>query len=266
MSRTWRGKLLRISSEDKSPGETNARFSVNLNNASFVQEVKTIAFKSCSFTHVFCNLYGTAASGNLTMTYEYGGVDSSVTIAKGWYSASELMAALNIEFAADPVITGSVVVTLTPNPTVSSSSFLFTSDSALKVYGKTTSPMADVLGVGDEQPAALVVTMPYKPDLGGLGTVYLVSNVLAGVNSAASSNDGETVSIVAEIPINIGFGGKVNHVVNDGNLETITYQHAKQLTNVDFALVTRSGQVLDLQQHNLTAVFRIVGQREYGHK
>ena len=161
-----RAKLLRLSSEDKQGGESNASFSVILNNASFVQNVHGIIPKSVTFKHTFPNLY----DGNNTIVYTYDGTQSSFTITPAWYDVSELITALNAGFAADIVVTGSVIVSL--DSVTSSTEYLkFTSDLAFTVHGKDINPMADVLGAD----GSAALTMVYPPDLGGLSTVYLCS-------------------------------------------------------------------------------------------
>lgn len=258
-SRNHRGKLLRISSEDKSEGQTNANFTVNLGNSAFVQAVKSIAIKSVSFKHVFPNIF----NGNNTIRYEYNGTPSGFTIAEGWYNASELVDALNIGFASDSNITGSLVISLEPAPTALYSKFRFTSDLITKIFNKDDgNPMADVLGVSQTLESTISEAQNL-PDLGGLSVIYLCSNILASSNSAASSNQGEIVPVVCEIPINVPFGGEVLYRAIDGDLETVMYQNVKQFTEVDLRLCTRAGDILDLQQNNLTIMVRIVPMGSY---
>jgi hypothetical protein len=256
-SATARGKLLRISSEGKRAGETNGDVSVILNNASFIQNVRGVVVKSVSLKHVFPNIF----SGNQTISYTYDGNPSSFSIASAWYTAAELVAALNVGFAADAVVTGSVVVSLA-SVTADSKYFKFTSDLALTIHDKDTNLMADVLGVDAEQ-TGTVITMTRHPDLGGLSTVYLCSGELAASNASASSNFGEQVPVVCEIPVNAGFGEQITYRSYDDELESIIYPSERQLTKIGLALCTRSGALLDLQQNNLTAVFKVLGHEYF---
>jgi hypothetical protein len=81
---------------------------------------------------------------------------------------------------------------------------------------------------------------------------------LAGFNASASSNNGEVVAIITEIPINKPFGQQVYYEAKTSDLESIIYQNIRGLNNIDLQLCTRSNEILDLQQHSLTAVFRIL--------
>ena len=262
-SRNHRGKLLRISSEDKQKGQTNSNFSVNLGNSAFVQSVKACAVKSISFKHVFPNIF----SGNQTLKLKYNSVDYEFTIPVGWYNSSDLITVLNALFVAEVGIT-SLVLSLVVDPSGSSSAqnskFNFVSDQPIIIYAKENgNPMADIIGVGDADLTGTNVTMVWLPDLGGLSTVYLCSQIIADSNTTASSGEGEIVPVVTEIPIDVPFGSSVFYRTVDADLDTITYQNARQLTTVDLSLCTRSGAVLDLQQSNLTATFRLVPQRAY---
>lgn len=268
MSREHRahlGKLLRISSEDRLSGQTNSNFSVGLNNSPFVQQVQATVLKSVSFKNVFPNIF----SGNSIWSYEYGGTPSSILLPTAWYNFNDFIISTNALLAADPVITGSVVLSAVVDPPGSSAAentkILFTSDLPLRLFGKEVGNiMGDVLGLPslyDE--TGLVTIAPYLPDLGGIPVVYLCSNVVAGVNTSASSNDGESISVITEIPINVAFGQQVYYQANDSTLETITYQNKRQMTSVEIQLCTRSGAVLDLQQNSLTCLFRLIPVRTH---
>ena len=84
-SRSHRGKLLRISSEDKQNGQTNSNFSVNLGNSAFVQSVKAVVVKTVSFKHVFHNIYqSTQTNRNNLFKYSYNSTESSITIPEAY--------------------------------------------------------------------------------------------------------------------------------------------------------------------------------------
>lgn len=261
-ARNHRGKLLRISSEDKQTGQTNANFSVNLGNSAYVQSVKSCAVKSVSFKHVFPNIF----DGNNTLKVQYNSVDYEFTIPVGWYGSNDLISVINGLFVAEVGIT-SVIMSLVVDPLGSSASqnskFNFVSDQQFKVYSKKNGcTLSDVLGLETEQ-TGLNITMQWLPDLGGLSSVYLCSNEIAGDNSSASSGGGEIINVITEIPINVAFGGEISYRANDADLETIMYQNARQLTTVSLSLCTRSGAILNLQQNDLTCLFRIVPQGSY---
>jgi len=263
MSRLHRahlGKLLRISSEDKSPGQTNANFTVTLNNSPFVQKVKATILKSVSFKNVFPNVY----LANSKFSFEYGGTPSSITVPIGWYNLTDFIASVNALLVANPVITGSVVLSAVVDPLGATSAqntkIRFVSDLPLTLYGKDLgNASGDLMGIPQSSSTtALDITAEYLPDLGGISVVYLCSNAIASANASASSDGGESLGIITEIPVNVPFGAQVYYLANDSTLESISYQNSRQLTNVDLQLCTRAGRILDLQQNALTALFRMV--------
>ena len=270
-SRAHRGKLLRISSEDKNSG-TNGSFTLSLGNSAFVQNVKGIAVKSVSFKHIFPNIFiGSDGIGNTLFTLAYAGVPYEVFVEPGWWDSASLAAELTslITAAVPGVVTVSLVVSPAGAPAAQNTYFNFASDAELDLYSRESAvspnPMAEQVGISEDVtiPAAGNYTAPWLPQLSGLTTVYLCSNAFAASNSSASSNDGEIVPIVTEVPITVPFGGEILYRPNDADLNTIMFQNAKSLNSVDLAICTRSGTVLDLQQNDLTCTFRIIPQGAY---
>lgn len=259
-NRSHTGKLLRVSSEDRSSGQTNANFTVSLNNSPFVQNCRGAVLKSVSFKNIFPNIF----LGNNVFSFEYGGTPTSVTVPVGQYNLTDLVARINLLITQNVVITGSMVLSETVVPGGATPAFntkiQILSDLPIRVTGKTGgNAMGDVLGFSDSfDQTSLTILADYLPDLGGLPVAYLCSNQLAGFNASASSNDGEVVPIITEIPIKVPFGQQVYYEAKSSELESVIYQTVRGLNNLDLQLCTRSGQVLDLQQHSLTAVFRIL--------
>lgn len=270
-SRAHRGKLLRISSEDKNSG-TNGSFTLSLGNSAFVQNVKGIAVKSASFKHVFPNIFiGSDGVGNTVFPYIYDAVADKVAVEPGWWDAASLAAELTrlINLQIPGVVTVSLVTSPAGAPAKQNTYFNFASDAELVLFsrnsGATPNPMAEQVGIAEDViiPAAGNYTAPWLPQLSGLTTVYLCSNAFAASNSSASSNDGEIVPIVTEIPVTVPYLGEILYRPNDADLNTIMFQNAKSLNSVDLAICTRSGTVLDLQQNDLTCTFRLIPQGAY---
>lgn len=265
-SRAHRGKLLRVSSEDKDVGQANSNFSVSLGNAGFVQNVKAVVVKSVSFKHVFPNIF----QGNQTFRFRYDLTDYEIKVPVGWWDATSLATYLNTEMSALVAGIGcALVVSPAGAPAAQNTYFEFTNVTAfqLTIYSKENgNALADVLGISED-----LVTDPfnqraqYLPDLAGLSVVYLCSNAIAGSNAAASSNDGENVNIITEIPITVPFGGEISYRSLDHELDTIMFQNPKGLNSIDFAICTRAGAILDLQQNNLTVVTRLIPVGAYAH-
>jgi hypothetical protein len=259
-----RGKLLRVSSEDKRSGQTNSDFTVLLNNTSFIQNVRGVLVKSLSFKNIFPNIY--EGNNKFTFEYETGGVGQILTveIPVAWYDSTSFTSTLETAINALPEVLNPITVNHTIIPTGASSlnkKLVFTASGADKIALANKDDgnlMADVCGILQTSALATSVTADALLDLGGLSVAYLCSNDIAGSNSAASSNGGENVSVITEIPINAPFGGQVYYRANNENLESIIYPNERSLTKVSIQLCTRSGRILDLQQHNLTVLFKII--------
>jgi hypothetical protein len=253
-----RGKLLRISSYDKIAG-SNSDFKVTLNNASFVQNVRGVVLKSVSFKHVFPNIY----EGNNTFLFGYNSELLSITLDPAWYDGTSFQEALEVKINALPEVVNQVTVTLEVDPPLASSynkklKFDAGADTIMLMNledGNTMALECGILTTTDYQNSHIADSIP---DLGGLQTVYICSSALAGANSAASSSGGENVPIITEIPINNCFGSTISYRAFDDDLEAIIYPNKRQLTEIDIALCTRTGEILDLAQHDLTLMFKIV--------
>jgi len=257
-SRAHRGKLLRVSSADKDVGQTNSNFSVSLGNSAFIQNVKAICVKSVNFKHVFPNVF----EGNQTFKFRYDFVDYEIKVPIAWWDATSLATYLDTEMSALVAGIGcALVVSPAGAPAAQNTYFSFTNATAFAftIYSKENgNALADVLGISEDLSVTLDGRAQFLPDLGGLSVVYLCSNVVAGANAAASSNDGENVNIVTEIPINVQFGGEISYRSLDHHLDTILFQNPKGLVSIDFALCTRAGEILSLQQNNLTMTLRLI--------
>ena len=167
-SATARGKLLRISSEDKQRGQTNTDFSVVLNNASFVQNVRGVVAKSVSFKHVFPNVF----EGNRQFLFKYNGVNEyvDVEIPIAWYNVDNLREALETAINADPAIQNPITVTLSTNV---NPRFVFTAsggDTIAIISKADANPMGDVLGITVSTALGASQTANVLPDRGGLRT------------------------------------------------------------------------------------------------
>jgi len=262
-----RGRLLRISSEDKQPGETNSDFTVRLGNTSYVQNVRGVALKHLSFKHVFPNVfYGEgkqAGDGNSTFSFTYNGAPLSVVIEEGWYTAVDYRAELELKINALVAVLNPITVTLPSVPLGASLTrkFTFTAtapDTIGLVNEADGNAAADIVGIRTTTGQALTHTASYLPDFGGLSTIYLCSGVLAGYNASASSNSGEQVPVVTPIPLDVDYGREVRYSAPEAVQEIIMFRNDRNLNSVDLALCTRTGTRLSLQQNNLTATFRLL--------
>jgi len=262
-----RGRLLRVSSEDKAAGQNNANFTVILGNTSYVQNVKGVLVKSLSFKHVFPNVFYsdniTPGTGNSLFTFTFNGVVEQVIIPAAWYSAEDYRIALETAINALPAVINPVTITL-PNVPAGSTltrKFVFTATApdTLGLISKQDGNLAaDLTGISTTTGQAVTHTADFLPDFGGLSTIYLCSGVLAGNNAAASSNSGEQISMMTPIPLNVGYGQEVYYESYHPVLDTIIFRNTRNINSIDIALCTRAGAKLSLQQNNLTVTYRLI--------
>lgn len=259
------GKLLRISSEDKVPGGTNANFLVQLGNTSYVQAVRGVVLKSVSFKHVFPNVFdnGVPGGGNTTFSFLYNGVPLTAVVPAAWYTATQYAAALQAAINANLSVLNPVTVTLAPFNGSTSQYFTVTAtggDTIALVSKADGNAAADLFGISATTASAASVTAQLLPDFGGLSNVYLSSGVIAGNNCAASSQSGEQIPVIMGIPINVDYGQEVYYQSRNPHNDAIIFVAERNLNFVDLAIRTRSGDNLDLQQHNLTVEFKLIHQ------
>jgi hypothetical protein len=262
MPRLSRGKLLRISSEDKQNQESNGDFHVSLGNSSFIQNVIGIVLKSVSVKHVFPNVF----AGNNSFVFNYNGIPLTAIVPTGWYSATQYAAELQIQINALPAVTNLITVTLVDTPATTSLNkyFVFTGSGGdtIGLFSKddptNPNPAADLTGIRLTTPLAVSQTAQSLPDFGGLSELYICSGALASNNAAASSNNGENIPLVCEVPVDVSFGEQIFYRSNDSDLDSIIYASLRSFTRIDIQLCTRAGVVLDPQQNPVTLVFKLI--------
>jgi hypothetical protein len=257
-----KGKLLRISSEDRSAEQTNGNFSVNLGNSSYVQNVLGIVLKSASIKHVFPNVF----DGNQDFLFNYNGAPLTATVPAGWYSALEYASELEVQINALVPVVNAITVTLVDTPATSTKNKYFTWTASggdiIGLYAKddptNPNPAADLVGISTTTGLLVSHTAQYLPDFGGISEIYICSGSLASYNASASSNGGENVSIVSEIPVNVDFGQQISYRSNDSDLDTIVFPNLRSLNEIDIQLCTRAGILLDPLQNPVTLVFKLL--------
>jgi hypothetical protein len=267
MPQVSKGKLLRVSSEDKGIGESNGSFSVNLGNSSYVQNVIGVVLKSASIKHVFPNVF----VGNQDFVFNYNGAPLTATVSTGWYSALEYAAELEIQINALVPVVNAITVTLVDTPATSTKNKYFTwiasGGDIIGLYAKNDptnpNPSADLVGISATTGLLVSHTAQYLPDFGGLSEIYVCSGALAGYNAAASSNNGENVAIVSEVPVNVDFGQQISYRSYDSDLESIIYSNLRSFTRIDIQLCTRAGVLLDPLQNPVTLVFKLIHQTRF---
>jgi hypothetical protein len=265
-SKTSHGKLLRISSQDRQIGQENAEFSVILNNSPYVQNTTGLVVKSVSFKHVFPNIY----EGNSEFLFTYNGTPETCVIPVGWYDITTLAAALELAINALPAVINVITVAPIVDPpgvAAIQKKLIFTAsggDIIGLVSRDTGNSMGDVCGITLSTAESASVIADSMTDLGGISVVYLCSDASDG-NSSASSNGGESVPVLTEIPITAGYTEQIHYRSHDDDLDSIIYPSKRSLTRISLRLCTRSGQALDLKQHNLTVMLKILPYERRAH-
>jgi len=262
MPRLSRGKLLRISSEDRSVGETNGDFHVSLGNSSFVQNVIGIVLKSVSVKHVFPNVF----SGNNSFVFLYNGAPQTAIVPTGWYSAAQYAAELQIQINALPAVLNNITVALVDTPATTSLNKYFTWQASggdiIALFSKddpvNQNPAGDLVGITVSTAPNAFQVADSLPDFGGLSELYICSGALGSNNAAASSNSGENIPLVCEVPVEAAFGNQIFYRSNDSDLDSIIFPSLRSFTRIDIQLCTRAGVVLDPQQNPVTLVFKLI--------
>ena len=265
-------KLLRISSEDRQPGQSNTNFTVVLNNSSYVQDVRSVVVKSVSFANVFDNIFSDGGDPTLETTkannvfsFRVDGLPAiiDVPIATAFYNADQLAAALTdaINAAAFPV-TCLVTVSSGPNAkfnfTVAGGTIQFLQRRD-PVTGALQNRMASQVGINADSAFVAGLYIPeFLPALQGIQEVYICSPELAEQHTIASSRQGEIIPVLINIAIDSPFGAEVFYESNDQDLTIVNYSMAKQLTQISIQLCTRTGRVLDTQQNAVTLILQVL--------
>jgi hypothetical protein len=261
------GRLMRISSEDRNPGETNDRFKINFNNAAYCQNLKAVIVKSVSFKHNFPNLFkvgqndGGIPAQNTLYKMIYNGLEIEVEIPAGWYTASELASTLTNVINADPAVSGFLVeLQGSPIPTLQRK-FVFSSGGvSFQLLARNSgNSMGDVLGItfdtADDVSTKIANSLP---DLGGLKTAYICSPELSSNQMVASSNNGENIPVLTEVPIKVGFGEQILYEPYEAAMESVVYPSTRNLNSLSIRLCARNGSALPLDQYPLTLVLKFI--------
>jgi len=261
------GRLMRISSEDKQAGETNDRFKINFNNSAFAQNIKAIVVKSVSFTHNFPNLFkvtsqdGGIPAQNTLFKMVWAGSEVEGEVPAGWYTATELATTLTTVMNALPTVSGFLVeLQGSPTPTLQRK-FVFSGGGvSFQLLDKTDgNTMADVLGISFTTADDIFTKIvEYLPDLGGLKTAYICSPELSSNQTVASSNNGENIPVLTEVPIKVGFGEQIIYEPFESAMDSVVYPDSRNRNNLSIRLCARNGSALPLNQYNLTLILKFI--------
>lgn len=260
------GRLMRISSEDRNPGETNDRFKINFNNSAYCQNIRAVVVKSISFKHNFPNLFKVGPdvgipAQNTLFRMVWNGVEVEAEVPAGWYGATELATTLTNVINALPTVSGFLVeLQVAPVPDLQRK-FVFSSGGiSFQLLSKESgNTMADVLGITFDTADNVATKIANSlPDLGGLTMAYVCSPELSSNQMVASSNNGENIPVLTEVPITVGFGKQVLYEPYEAAMESVVYPSKRNLNSLSIRLCARNGSALRLDQYPLTLVLKFI--------
>jgi len=232
-------RLLRISSEDKQPNGTNSRFKVALTQSGgAVDRVSAFRIKYASVPNIFYNV--PTYANTLQIIRQTGGVVYNITVEPNQYNITDLITELqnkiNTAIAPD-----TVVISLTNQ---SKLNFVFNPDAFS--LNKDNSTISDIIGLSENTPFFLNLTLSNPVNLTGETEVYIHSRALHqnGLTEATGN-----FSVVDVIPLNVSYGATAYITYPDSHLSQINYEPyetQKSLRVIDIVLRNRKGDVLEL--------------------
>lgn len=248
----YTSKLIHVASSDALSASVlnKADFEVDLQAHLGINKTVRITLKSCIFPNVFPNI--TTGVDDIFKFQETGQVAQSITIAQGFYTATELASALQTAINL-VLVAGSVAITINTNTL--KFIFTFTSTTASILTSAAGNTMAPRIGVIDGATDVAAYTSEVAMSLQGLTEVFLVSKNVAPSNMIRSL--GTVIHTVTNIPITAPFGGMNVFNSQDDELTSITYKTPRDLRFVDFKLTDRNGTTVNLDNQNLKVCFMV---------
>ena len=244
--------LLRVSSDFKTANsESNSNFFVSYNNVQLLQGITRCVMKSAEIPNVFYNISDKGYNFYNTGNNKFIWVDASnqtqvITIPRGQYSITQLLAALNLYFFSEYTPNGSVKLmynTITQK--------IFIDNMSGQNFGiSITSTIAPYLGIlSDILPTSNTVFFAGMPNLSGLQEIYVTSQKISDCsNMVVASNT--MYPVILNIQIDKPFGQYIHYASQHPEIDDIEYPSISQGTNiqlVDIQLRDRWGNIVDLQ-------------------
>lgn len=243
-----RHKLLHISSKDKQQG-TNEDFSLNLSNHYWLQSVKGVIVKQITVTNVFYNVDST----NYSFTYEIAGVPSTVTVAAGQYTITQLLSALDTAMVADGVVGfSSSLNAITQRVDFSSTTaieYLYAGNDMAEILGITTGNGSDVTSFSAQA----------APKLDGVTNLAIASNTL-GENNYLSS-DQKIQDVIAIVPVTGPYGDVIHYQSQEAELDSwdaLSFRQGKNISQIDVRVFDKDKNTLvDLTNHDIDILLKV---------
>ncbi len=252
------------------PGASKTNFTIDLGTN--VQKINQISFVSIAFRNNAYNIISSGPSQNNLFGFTINGDGEYSGVNQGWWTTTQLMQDIQaqIQYQLDAAGFGQTI-TITQDSKTQLVSIVYdegTSGNPTMLIGKralSDGPGAwDLLGfdvsTGDITIQSGVATVATNlPSLGGLSTVFLKSDALAP--GMMFDVHGEQKNYCLAIPITAQFGYMNTFECKDDVLCTIQYPTARNLQRVDFALVDKDGNLVDMHGANLIINMKIWFQR-----
>jgi hypothetical protein len=247
-----RSKLLRVNSSerptDSAYGFTSSNFRLNFSaNIPDLIKVHSIVMKSCSIPNTEYNIN----ESNNTFTFATATVPQTITILKGNYTITTLIAALVADALA--IAVGMAITVSAPTGRLE---FTFTTNSELLPLASGNN-MAKTLGLTDPPTGDVALYLaPSLLNLSGLQNIYIVSKVLSG---GASFIDPvlSQLAIFNHIQVTEPFGQYVHYTSPEEASDEIFFVADQTLNEIDFALFNDRGRNIDLQGLDWNMIVKI---------
>lgn len=237
-------KIIRVNSDDRISG-TNTNFAVQFNDID-AQRVLRYNLKSVSFPNLFNNIDGRNGTNVFTFFSTLGGVNFSVTVPVGQYTATELATTLSsLMTAAMAGLAGPPTVVVSLN---SDNKFLFTvtGDTITLLSDNSINAMAGITGIVSDVGPSVTPTATEQPNLFGEQMVFVHSRQLN--NSHAILSAGLSVSSFAEVPITVEYGA-LQYYANFENDSGVIYTTGTNNANLTIKLRSADGTILSLPEN-----------------
>ena len=268
---TINSKLITISTDDVIP-TGDGSYSVNVGKLS-TETIRAISLRTATLRNIFYNVVSLGTRKNNVFYFLLDGVEHVITIPAGFYSITELLAAISVQLIN--ILAGSGIV---PLPTLDELKYNSipnkveiiingngsATDFELSGEVAGTQSINYLLGNWDNVSLDTLTPTPYQflnqVNLAGLDNVQLISQDLASSNGFNSNSgekfpNGRTTDLVAVIPLNAPFGGLVTYRSRDIDSEAIVSSLPHDFTTLRFALTDSKGNYLYLDNSSLTLEF-----------
>ena len=229
-----------LNSKDRS-GESKSKYDcVFYLNDYYLHNAKHTKFKSISLTNLIYNVIAT----NNVLNYESGGAQN-IIIPVGYYSSTTLATAIN-GLQAHFVVTDNVAT----------KRFDFTSVGNTRIYAVST--IGPVIGVTTDTALATSYSGDIVYDFVKTYYINILSSALSNNDSVITSHNNNKYSVIASVPIDVGYGFLKYHDTSDRQTaDYADFNSNQNVSRIDIRLVDDKFQEIDLQGSDWVASFSI---------